>query len=153
MHNAMFGRTRYLASNILELQVLAKLYNIPPMGNPKMKINWVDALVERLPEAKVVQWGELNDKASYQVQKVRMSILEAIEGVDNSHNPNAVQLAIMARLIELRSQYPNLLIDSIVELQGLKKEEVFVCSQNWKLYRLKQLLVEVLDLLENITGL
>lgn len=82
----MFGRTRYLASNILELQVLAKLYNIPPMGNPKMKINWLDALVERLPEAKVVQWGELNDKASYQVQKVRMSILDAMEGVDNSHN-------------------------------------------------------------------
>lgn len=153
MHNATFGRTRYLASNILELQVLAKLYNIPPMGNPKMKINWVDALVERLPEAKVVQWGELNDKASYQVQKVRMSILDAMEGIDNSHNPNAIQLAIMARLIELRTQYPNFSVDSIAELQELKKEEVFVCSQNWKLYRLKQLLVEVLDLLENITGL
>lgn len=151
MHNARFGRNRYNSGNILELQALAKLYSIPPMGNSKMKINWVDALVERLPEAKVVQWGQLNDKATYQVQKVRMAILDAVEGVDNNHNPNAIQLAIMARLIELRSQNSNLSIGNIAELQGLKKEEVLVCEQNWKLYQLRQRLAEVLDLIESIS--
>lgn len=150
MHNATFGRTRYLAGNILELQVLAKLYSIPPMGSPKLQINWADALAQRLPEAKVISWGLLENKARCQVQKVRMAMLEAMGGVDDNHNPNAIQLAIIARLIELRAQNPNLSMSGIAELQGLKKQEVFVCEQNWKLYQLKQLLTEVLNLLESI---
>lgn len=145
MHNATFGRSRYSAGNILELQTLAKLYGIPPMGNPKMFISWVDALVEYLPEAKIIQWGSLRDKQGFMIQSLKMSLLETLKFVDNEHNPNAIQLAILARLIELRPQYYN--IENMFDDKGLKSEEKLCTLALWKLYQVKQLLTEALNVL------
>lgn len=145
MHNATFGRLRYLAGNVLELQTLAKLYGIPPMGNPKMPINWIDALVEYLPEAKIVQWGVLRDKQGFMIQSLKMSLLETLKFVDNDHNPNAIQLAILARLIELRPQYHN--IENMLDDKGLKSEERLSTLALWKIYQARQLLTEALELL------
>lgn len=151
MHNATFGRSRYLAGNILELTALAMLYDILPMGSRSRKDAWVNALVERLPQAKVVAWGQLNDKANYKIRKCQDLLIQAIDCIDDVNNPNVIQLAIMARLIELKVQHPNLLIESVVELQGLDDEEKFVCLQCWKLYQSKNLLCEALGLIEDIT--
>ncbi|TWH55574.1 hypothetical protein CAL7102_03722 [Dulcicalothrix desertica PCC 7102] len=136
MHNAAFGRSRYLAGNMLELQTLAKLYGIPPMGNPKMMINWVDALVEYLPEAKVVTWGALRDKQGFILQSLKMSLLETLKFVDNDHNPNAAQLAILARLIELRPRYHDL--GHLFDEKGLKAEERLCTEVLWKIYQARQ---------------
>ena len=148
MHNAAFGRSRYLTGNILELQTLAKLYGIPPMGNPKMMINWVDALVEYLPEAKVVTWGALRDKQGFILQSLKMRLLETLRFVDNEHNPNAIQLAILARLIELHPRYHEL--EHLFDEKGLKAEEKLCTEALWKIYQARQLLTEALELITDL---
>lgn len=148
MHNAAFGRSRYLAGNILELQTLAKLYGIPPMGNPKMMINWVDALVEYLPEAKVVTWGALRDKQGFMAESLIRSLLETLKFVDNDHNPNAIQLAILARLIELRPRYHDL--GQLCDQKGLKAEEKLCTEALWKIYQARRLLTEALELIADL---
>lgn len=148
MHNVTFERSRYLAGNILELQTLAKLYGIPPMGSPGSKLNWVNSLVEYLPEAKVVTWGILRDEQAFMVQSLKMSLLETLKFVDNDHNPNAIQLAILARLIELRPKYYDL--GQLFNEKGLKAEEILCTEALWKIYQARQLLNQTLDLISDL---
>ncbi|MBW4601269.1 MAG: hypothetical protein KME29_17265 [Calothrix sp. FI2-JRJ7] len=51
-------------------------------------------------------------------------LLETLKFVDNDHNPNAIQLAILARLIELRPRYDDL--GHLFDEKGLKLKRNYV---------------------------
>lgn len=65
-----------------------------------------------------------------------------------NHNPNAIQLAILARLIELRPKYYHL--GQLFNEKGLKAEEILCTEALWKIYQARQLLNETLDLISDL---
>ncbi len=163
----MLTRSFYLSANILELSLLAKLYGIAPMGNPRYHINWVDALISRLPQAKLMAWGSLHEDDRIQLDKVyfgeNITCFDDMEAAINGHNnPSAVQLAILARMIELtyptRKVETRMVADRFISHHlldngvGIDSNEIILADKLWSIYRYKVMITEIRILLANLYG-
>lgn len=89
-------RTKLLKTDLIRLSILGKFYNISAMGNPKMHINWVDSLIEFLPDdLAIFDWGvtPTGDSKVLLGGKTEYLLLMLAE-----HRPEDIDLCIMSLL-------------------------------------------------------
>ncbi|RUT07298.1 hypothetical protein DSM106972_025590 [Dulcicalothrix desertica PCC 7102] len=105
LESAKLGRSHYLAANILELQVLAKLYGIKPAGNEKYKVNWVDNLVAFMPyPTRIWNLGFMSNESKHCLADV-LDGADLFCAVNTFNHPSVIEKAIIGRLIDINANW------------------------------------------------
>jgi hypothetical protein len=100
MPTKLIKRSEFLAANLLELSLLGRFYGISAMGNPKMHINWVDALIQYLPDDLILfDWDVAPTRGSKLILGDDIHYLLTIL---SDAKPSTVMLANMYKLSVIR---------------------------------------------------